>query len=145
VRRSTAAFGRGSRGYLLDHVPALRATIAPLEPGYVHVALTADMRKRRSAFVGGAAAAVTTGLAGAAVLLVLQAFPLIALAPIIAGAAAGVGIVRQYPPRLERIQLGLERALDALQKGIAQDRPAISGPRGGISSLIADEIRKALK
>lgn len=146
VRRSTAAFGRVSRGYLLDRVPSLRGTIAPLEPGYVHVSLTADMRARRGAYLGGGAAGASVGVAGAAILLALGAFPLIAIAPVVGGAALGIGIIRQYPPKVERVQLGLERALDFLQRGDPRVKPKAIPPRGGaISSLIADEIRKALK
>ena len=146
VRRSTAAFGRTSRGYLLDRVPSLRGTIASLEPGYVHVSLTADLRARRGAFIGGGAAGAAGGVAGAAILLALGAFPLIAIAPLVGGAALGFGIVRQYPPRVERVQLGLERALDFLQRGDLRAKPKSLPPRGGsISSLIADEIRKAIK
>jgi hypothetical protein len=146
VRRSTAAFGRTSRGYLLDRVPSLRGTIASLEPGYVHVSLTADLRARRSAFIGGAAGGASTGIAGTTVLLALGAFPLIAILPVIGGLAIGGVVLRQYPPRVERVQLGLERALDFLQRGDLRAKPKSLPPRGGsISSLIADEIRKAIK
>lgn len=146
VRRSTAAFGRTSRGYLLDRVPSLHGTIAQLEPGFVHVSLTADMRQRRSAYLGGGSAGFAVGLSGAAILLVLGAFPLIAIAPIVAGAALGIGIVRQYPSKVERVQLGLERALDDLQRGdLRAAQKAIPGRTGTISSLIASEIRKAIK
>ncbi len=146
VRRSTAAFGRSSRGYLLDRVPTLRGTIAPLEPGYVHVALTADMHARRSAFIGGGAGTAAAGVAGTTILLALSAFPLVAIAPVVAGAVLGVIVVRQYPPKVQRVQLGLERALDHLQRSDLRGGTRKLPPRGGgITSLIADEIRKALK
>lgn len=146
VRRSTAAFGRTSRGYLLDRVPSLRGTIASLEPGYVHVSLTADLRARRSAFIGGAAGGASAGIAGTTMLLALGAFPLIAILPVIGGLTIGGVVLRQYPPRVERVQLGLERALDFLQRGDLRAKPKSLPPRGSsISSLIADEIRKAIK
>ena len=145
VRRSTAAFGRGSRGYLLDRVTALRGTIAQLEPGYVHVALTANLSGQRNAFLGGATAAASVGAAGTAVLFALAAFPLVAILPVIGGAAIGGIVLRQYPPKVERVQLGLERALDHLQRGDARTAARTLPPRGSIGSLIASEIRKALK
>ena len=145
VRRSTAAFGRTSRGYLLDRVTALRGTIAPLETGYVHVALTASLRGQRNAFVGGAAGAASVGAAGTAVLFALAAFPLVAILPVIGGVAIGGVVLRQYPPKVERVQLGLERTLDHLQRGDTRADPRALPPRGSIGSLIAAEIRKALK
>ncbi|HET7602902.1 MAG TPA: hypothetical protein VFK36_07780 [Gemmatimonadales bacterium] len=145
VRRSTAAFGRSSRGYLLDRVTALRGTIAPLEAGYVHVSLTASLQGQRNAFVGGAAGAASVGAAGTAVLFALAAFPLVAILPVIGGAAIGGIVLRQYPPKVERVQLGLERALDHLQRGDTRTAPRSLPPRGSIGSLIASEIRKALK
>ena len=146
VRRSAAAFGRNARGYLLDRVPAVRGTVAALETGYVHVSLTADLRSTRAAFLGGAAAGGSLGVAGAAVLLALGAFPLVAVAPLPLGGALAWIIMRQYPPRVDRVQLGLERALDFLQRGDGRARRGALPPRGGsISSLIADEIRKAIK
>ena len=145
VRRSTAAFGRTSRGYLLDRVTALRGTIAPLEAGYVHVSLTANLRRQRSAFIGGAAGAASTGAAGTAVLFALAAFPVVALLPVLGGLAVGGIVLRQYPPKVERVQLGLERTLDHLQRGDPRAAPGMLPPRGSIGSLIASEIRKALK
>lgn len=145
VRRSTTAFGRTSRGYLLDRVTALRGTIAPLEAGYVHVSLTANLRGQRNAFMGGAADGASVGAAGTAVLLALGAFPLVAILPVIGGLAIGGIVLRQYPPKVERVQLGLERALDHLQRGDACAVPHALPPRGSIGSLIAAEIRKAPK
>lgn len=146
VRRSAAAFGRNARGYLLDRVPTVRGTVAALEAGYVHVSLTADLRSTRAAFLGGAAAGGSLGIAGSAVLLALGAFPLVAIAPLPLGGVLAWIIMRQYPPRVDRVQLGLERALDFLQRDDGRTRRGALPPRGGsISSLIADEIRKAIK
>ncbi len=145
VRRSTAAFGRTSRGYLLDRVTALRGTIAPLESGYVHVSLTANLQGQRNAFMGGAAGVASVGAAGTAVLFALAAFPVVAILPVIGGLAVGGIVLRQYPPKVDRVQLGLERALDHLQRGDTRAAPRALPPRGSISSLIAAEIRKALK
>ena len=57
LRRSTAAFGSGKRPFMLSRADTVSATILPLEPGTVHVALTARHRGRREpSIVGGGAA-----------------------------------------------------------------------------------------
>src|SRR5690606_39675079 len=107
IRRSSAAFGRGRRPFMLDKAQAVHATLTPLEAGYVHVTLSADMRQIRGGFVGGGAALGSAGVAGAAILLALGAFPLIAVAPVVLGTGLGVGVMRQYGSRVERVLLGL--------------------------------------
>jgi hypothetical protein len=53
-------------------------------------------------------------------------------------------VMRRYGPAIARIQLGLERALDALESGSGKLLP---GPndRPGLMGLLTDELRKALK
>lgn len=144
IRRSTAAIGGGKRPFMLAKASAIHATFAPLEAGYVHVSLTADLRQARGAFVGAGSTLGALGVAGATILLVLGAFPLIAVAPLLLGPGLGYGVMRQYRPRVERILLGLERALDHLEQGGVKPRHELP-PSSGIGSLIGEEIRKALR
>lgn len=133
------------RPYLLSKASRLVAAFTQLEPGFVHVLLSADLRKYRGGYVGGAAAAGSFGAAGTAVLLALGAFFPIALAPLPVGAALGWGIMRQYPPKLERIQLGLERVLDHLEaRGIAPPRQ-LPPRQPGLLGLLAEEVRRGLQ
>ena len=62
------------------------------------------------------------------------------------GVALGVGyaVFRRYQPAVARIQLGLERALDSLEKGQARASSQLSD-RAGLMGLLADELRRALK
>lgn len=143
IRRSSAALGRNSRGYLLHQVSSIRGTIASLETGYVHVALTADLRGVRGGYVGGGAALLSAGVAGAAILLSLGAFAPIAIAPIALGTGLGYGTVRQYPARVERVTLGLERALDHLEQNASRRRQL--PPRTGVGTLLADELRRMIR
>lgn len=143
IRRSSAALGRNSRGYLLHRVGSIRGTIGALEDGYVHVALAADMRGIRSGYVGGAAGLLSAGVAGAAVMLALGAFAPIAIAPIVLGAGMGWGTVVQYPGRVERVTLGLERALDHLEQNAGRRRQL--PPRSGVGTLLADELRRMIR
>ncbi|HEX6645497.1 MAG TPA: hypothetical protein VF037_12520, partial [Gemmatimonadales bacterium] len=82
IRRSTAAFGKGKRPFMLDKAHEVHSTLVALEAGYVHVTLSADLRPTRAGFVGGGAALASAGIAGATILLALGAFPLIAVAPV---------------------------------------------------------------
>lgn len=132
------------RPYLLSKASRLVAAFTQLEPGFVHVLLSADMRKYRAGYVGGAAAAGSVGAAGTAVLVALGAFFPIALVPLPVGAALGWGIVRQYPPKLERVQLGLERLLDHLEARGATPRRQLPPRQPGIVTLLVDEVRRSL-
>ena len=145
IRRSTAAFGTGKQPFMLDKARVVHATFTGLEAGYVHVSLIADLRQVRGAFVGGGAALASLGVAGATILLALGAFPVLAIAPIALGTGLAYGTVRQYPSRLERVQLGLERALDHLEQGGPKARHELPPRSGKLGSVIGDEIRKALK
>lgn len=144
IRRSSAAFGRGKRPFMLDKAQAVHATLTPLEAGYVHVTLSADMRQIRGGFVGGGAALGSAGVAGAAILLALGAFPLIAVAPVVLGTGLGVGVMRQYGSRVERVLLGLERALDFVEQGNIKPRHELPPRTPGLAAVITDELKRAI-
>jgi hypothetical protein len=129
---------------MVDNVDSILAVFVPLEAGYTHVTISAETRKSRGSFIGGGIAAGSIGVAAAAALLVMGAFAPIAIAPIVAGSAAGWGILRQYRPRAERVLLGLERALDHLERGSVKPQHQIPPRPAGLGALISDEIRKAL-
>jgi hypothetical protein len=144
VRRSTAAFGSGKKLFMLSNAQTVAATLMPLEAGYIHVTLAADARGFRRGFLAGGIASVSVGVAATAVLAVLTPFIVVALAPLPLSLGLGYGAVRQYHPKLARIQLGLERVLDHLQQDGVRTRQ-LPPPRPGIVNLLADEVRKALK
>lgn len=143
IRRSTAAFGAGKRPFMLSNVQSITATFLPLEAGYVHVTLVADAAGLRRQFIGGSAGLASVGVAAAAILAVLTPFVIVAVAPLPLAAALGYVTMRQYGPKLTRIQLGLERALDHLQGGVRVKQ--LPPRQAGIVTLLADEVRKALK
>jgi hypothetical protein len=144
IRRSTSAVGGGKRPYMLAKAQSVQATFAALEAGYVHVTLAADLKGTRGGFIGGGAGLGSAGIAGAAILLTLGAFPAIAIAPVVLGTALGFGVLRQYQPRAERTLLGLERALDHLEQGGVKARHELPPRQPSLTNLISDEIRKAL-
>jgi hypothetical protein len=145
IRRSTAAFGGGKRPFMLAKADTVTATLTPLEQGYCHVGLVAELRTLRNQFVGGAAAIVGAGVVGTAVLVTLGALAPVAVLPAIGGGIGAWAVNSQHEPRARRVQLGLERALDQLEQHGPAIRPAPSSTRGSVVNLIADEIRKALK
>ena len=141
LRMSAAALSGGTRA-MLGQAGSVAATITPLEAGYCHVQLSAELRSTRAAYIGGAAAFVSVGAAATAVLAVLAAFPPILLVPMPVALAAGYAASRPYAGVAERARLGLERALDQLQR--RGDRPPPPPPPSVITSLV-QEVRKALK
>jgi hypothetical protein len=145
VRRSTAAFRRGSAAMMLARADTVSATIVSLENGGCHVTLTAETRRARTEFVGGGAALAGAGMASAGILVALGALLPVALIPVPVALGLGYGVARQYRSTLARIQLGLERALDQLEHHGAQaDRLPPRRP-AGLLGLLAEEIRRSLR
>lgn len=142
VRRSTAALS-GKRPFMLSRVATVAATVAPLEPGYALVTLTADTRNVRNEYVGAGAAFAGVGVAGTAILVALGALLPLALIPLPVALGVGYAVVRRYGPAVARIHLGLERALDFLEQG--SPNPHRLPDSAGILGLLADEVRKAIK
>lgn len=143
LSRAGAGLSSGRLPPMLNRARELAATFTELEPGYVHVTLTADLRRARGGWIGGAAASASTGVAGAAVLLALGAFAPIALAPIALGGGLAWGVAAQYRPSLERVRLGLERALDFVERGAPKASHEAANP--SLLGLLAGEVRRAIE
>jgi hypothetical protein len=131
------------RPFMLAKASLVSATITALEPGYAHVALTADIRTHRSSTIGGVAAAASFGVAGAVILGVMSPLIWVAAAPIPFAVALGWGLARTHRPIAERTQLGLERALDHLERGAIKPGHQLP-PRTSIAGAVIDEVRRAL-
>ena len=145
VRRSTAAFRRGTSAMMLARADTVSATLLGLEAGRCHVTLAAEARRARTEFVGGGAALAGAGMLGAGVMVVLGALVPVALIPIPVALGLGYGVARQYRPALARIQLGLERALDQLEHRGQQPERHLPGRSAGLLGMLADEIRRSLR
>ena len=143
-RRSTAALG-GKRPFMLSRAATVSATVVALEPGFTHVALSADLRKVRGEYVGAGAVLAGAGIAGTATLIALGALLPLALIPLPVALGVGYGVFRRFAPAVARIQLGLERALDFLEQGGGAPHHQLPDRNSGILGLLADEVRKALK
>jgi hypothetical protein len=144
LRRSSAILGGARRPYMLSRARMVGAVLTGLEPGYTHVTLTADLRPARGAIIGGVAALGGLGVAAALALSVMTPFLWVAFAPLPAFAVAAWATARQYRPRVERAQLGLERILDHLERGDIKPSHALPGRGTGVVGAILQEVRKAL-
>jgi hypothetical protein len=144
IRRSAAALGAGKRPFMLSRAATVTATLLPLESGYSHVTLIADSRKVRTEYVASGTALAGAGAASTAAMVALGALLPVALLPLPIAAGIGYAVLRRYGPTVARIQLGLERALDALESGAGKP-PQGQLDRPGIMGLLTDELRKALK
>jgi len=83
-------------------------------------------------------------VAGALVTGVLTPFLLVAAAPLLAGGALGWYALKRYRPLAERARLGLERALDYLERGGVKPGHLIPPRTGGLLETLAGELRKAI-
>jgi hypothetical protein len=150
MRRLGAAFDPSRAKSYLDKVELVTAVITPLEAGFCHLTLAASLRNSRSSLVGGGAALPVIGGAAGVMLVVIGAPVLIGMAPVLPLAIGGWLVARSFRERAERAQLGLERALDELERNpvLPRERAVIAGPPQGVGRVIRDiaqEVRKALE
>jgi len=144
LKRGGAVFGR-NRQFMLARASTVTATISGLEPGYCLVALTADLRPVRGGIIGGIAAVGSVGVAGALVLGLLSPFWVVAIAPLPLAFGLGWGISKRFRPVAARTLLGLERALDHLERGAIKPMHALQSGRTSIVGSILDEVRRAIE
>ncbi|NOT09123.1 MAG: hypothetical protein HOP28_13065 [Gemmatimonadales bacterium] len=145
LRQGGAILNSSRPERMLQNVTVVGATLSKLESGYCHVTLTADLRQVRGAYIGGALAGGSMGVAGAAILGALSPFWFIAAAPLLFGGAMGWFVLKRFRPVAERSLLGLERALDYLERGGIKPSHELPPPRGtGLLEQLAGEIRRAI-
>ncbi|HMV33453.1 MAG TPA: hypothetical protein PKA50_15145 [Gemmatimonadales bacterium] len=144
LRRSTAAFG-GRKALMLSKAQLVTATITALEPGFCHVSLTTDLGSTRQSLVIGVAVSGVVGAGAAVVLGVLSPLVWLPAAPLLLAAGIGYAVKAQYRPAAERALLGVERALDHLERGQAKPGHQLAPGAPGLLGAIIEEIRKATK
>jgi hypothetical protein len=147
IRRGTAALDSSRPKHMLARATLVSATFTPLESGYCHVALTANLREARGALIGGSVVGVSLGATAAIALSVMTPFAIVAALPLVFGGAVGWIALTRFRPIAERALLGLERALDFLERGGIKPGHELPPPRSGPGALIetiAGEIRKVI-
>ncbi len=142
MKRSKAVLGGGNKPFMLARALGVSATLTPLESGYVHVAIEADLREARGSFIGGSVA--MGGLAAASALVsIVVGLPLLAIATTPMWLGLGWGILRRYTPVFQRTQVGLERALDHAERGEVKPKEQLS-VGASIVGAVFEEVRKAI-
>jgi hypothetical protein len=136
----------------LDKADLVTALMTQLEPGYCHVTLVANLRQSRASFIGGGAAVTSIGAATGIVLAVLGAPLLIAGVVAVPALAGGVAVSRMFRGVNQRAHLGLERALDELERhpalptSEAKARPrALGRDLGDVMLQITKEVKRAFE
>ena len=144
LRRGSAAFSSSKPKFMLARTDRVTATFNRLETGYCHVTLTAELRKIRGGYVAGAVASGSTGAAAAIVAATLSPFWVVAIPPLLVGGLIGWYVLKRYRPVAERALLGLERALDYLERGGIKPGHQIPPRSGGLLETLAGELRKVI-
>jgi hypothetical protein len=135
VRRAT-----GGRKFMLQKAQSISATIVPLEPGLCQVVLRASLRDLRRGYIGGAAALVSVAIAGTVVLGALNAFWPVLLMPLPGAFGFSWAIGKSYRSVSERAQLGLECALDHVERGAVRASHQLPGRKTGLLDTVISEI-----
>lgn len=137
------ALGARGKTFALARASEVAGHVTPLETGFCHVRLLADVRRPRERRLWAAAAVVGVGLAASLASPVLGVLAPWTLAPV--AAALGVAVVtgRQHRRENERIAVGLEQVLDRLEHGEIRPEHLVPSPRLSAFVRIAAEIRKS--
>jgi hypothetical protein len=137
------------RAYALANALEIAGQVTPLEKGFCHVQLVADVRNLRRQRVGGASALAAMGtlatLAALSLGLVTGAGELVALVPVAAGGLGGLALARTHRGLAARVEVGLEQVLDRLERGEIRADHAIPGARPSPFARIAEEIKKTFE
>jgi hypothetical protein len=133
----------GGRTYALTRASEISGQVTPLEAGFCHVQLSADVRNLRRERLGGAAFLGSLGIAGSGVALALGVLLPVAVLPAVGGALIGMMVVRiGRRAQDEQIEVGMEQVLDRLERGEIRPEHALPGSRSSAFLRIAEEIRK---
>jgi hypothetical protein len=141
IRRGTAAFDTSRPKFMLSRADLVVATVTPIEGGYCHLALRAEMGSVRRGHGIGAGVSVGFGALGSVGLATFGALAAIVPVPAVMGAMIAFVALGRTAPIARRIMLGLERALDAAES--AATTPA-GAEQPSLLDALASEVRKAL-
>lgn len=132
----------GGKTYALTRAAEIVGQVTPLESGFCHVQLVADVRHLRQARLGGAIGLLSVGAAGTTVALALGVLLPVAVLPAVLFSLGAIPILSSHHGLNDKIQVGMEQVLDRLERGEIRPEHALPGPRGSAFLRIADEIRK---
>ena len=139
------ALGAGGRRFALARAAEVAGQVTPLESGFCHVQLVADVRNGRRQRLGGAATVLGLGTAATSALWAMGLLAPFPFLPLLILAPAAAAILRSHGALHEHVQIGLEQVLDRLERGEIKAEHALPGQKVSPFVRIADEIRKTFE
>ena len=134
------AFGAGGKKFALARTAEVAGSVTPLETGFCHVQLEADVRNLRRQRLAGAALLLGAGATAAALAPALGALLPWVVLPAAAGALVAAGYARGHRRDNDQAQVALEQVLDRLERGDLRPEALLPGPAATVGRL-ADELR----
>ena len=144
IRRGAASLDTSKPKFMLSRAEVVVATVTQLESGYAHVSLSATLKAVRRDHIIGAVVSGTVGVGAAGALAMFSLTALAAVVPVAVATLIGVTVIRSFRPISERVQLGLDRALDFLERGGVKPAHELPNRGPGLLDLLATEVRRAL-
>ncbi|MEZ4455317.1 MAG: hypothetical protein R2882_02020 [Gemmatimonadales bacterium] len=149
IRRGAASLDTSKPKFMLSRAELVVATVRRLESDFCHIGLEASLRGTRREYVAGSSVALGFGgVAAGALTFIAASVPALPVAlaaiPVAVGGLIAFTVTRRFRPVAERVQLGLERALDFLERGGVKPAHELSDRPPGLLDVIATEMRRAL-
>jgi len=139
------ALGAGGRRFALARAAEVAGQVTPLESGFCHVQLVADVRNGRRQRLGGAGTLLGLGTAATGALWAMGLLAPFPFLPLLILSPAAAAILRSHRLQHEHVQIGLEQVLDRLERGEIKAEHALPGQKMSPFVRIADEIRKTFE
>jgi len=139
------ALGAGGRRFALARAAEVAGQVTPLESGFCHVQLVADVRNGRRQRLGGAGTLLGLGTAATGALWAMGLLAPFPFLPLLILGPAAAAILRSHRVQQEHVQIGLEQVLDRLERGEIKAEHALPGQKMSPFVRIADEIRKTFE
>ena len=137
------------RAYALANALEIAGQVTPLEKGFCHVQLMADVRNLRRQRIAGGSALAGIGTLFTLAALSLGVVPGLAelaiFVPAVAGGLGGFAVARTHRGVAARVEVGLEQVLDRLERGEIRAEHALPGARSNPLARIAEEIKKTFE
>src|SRR5947199_6466965 len=111
------ALGAGGRRFALARAAEVTGQVTPLETGFCHVQLSADVSNLRRQRLGIAGALFGLGAAATGTFLAMAVLTPFAWAPAVALGAAAVAALGALLRQYEQGQIGVEQVLDRRVRG----------------------------
>ena len=139
------ALGAGGRRFALARATEVAGRVTPLESGFCHVQLVADVRNGRRQRLAGATTLLGLGTAASGALWLMGLLAPFPFLPLLILAPAAAATLRSHRAQHEHVQIGLEQVLDRLERGEIKPGHALPGQPTNPFLRIADEIRKTFE